>query len=96
MKNRGHGQDTIPGPHMPIAEHTHHAATSIACHMPQIEVTRGDNFVAAHSFRFISPQLTTQFAIPNPCNSCHADKSPDWALEQLRSWQTVSPWRLAR
>jgi len=55
----------------------------------------GDNFVSAHTFRFISPQLTKQFAIPNPCNSCHADKSPDWALEQLRSWQTVSPWRVA-
>ena len=97
---RCHGPDTIPGPHMAIPEHTHHAATSegsrcIACHMPNIEVTLGDNMVAAHTFRFISPQLTKQFAIPNPCNSCHKDKDPDWALEQLRSWQTTSPWRVA-
>ena len=94
-----HGPDTVPGPHMPIAQHTHHAPTSagsqcIACHMPQIEVTLGDQFVAAHTFRFISPQLTKQFGISNACNSCHADKNPDWALQQLSSWQTVSPWRV--
>jgi Doubled CXXCH motif (Paired_CXXCH_1)/Cytochrome c554 and c-prime len=94
-----HGPNTVPGPHMPIAQHTHHAEGSvgnqcISCHMPQIEVTLGDQFVSAHTFRFISPQLTKQFGIPNPCTTCHADKTPDWALQQLSTWQTVSPWRV--
>ncbi|HKV05541.1 MAG TPA: cytochrome c3 family protein [Candidatus Acidoferrales bacterium] len=96
---RCHGPDTQPGPHMSVTQHTHHAEGSagsrcIACHMPLIETTLGDNFVAAHTFRFISPQLTKQFGTPNPCTSCHTDKSPDWALEQLATWQTVSPWRV--
>ena len=94
-----HGPDTLQGPHMQVAEHTHHAAGSagsqcIACHMPQIEVTLGDQYVAAHTFRFISPRLTQQFNIPNPCNTCHKDKTPDWALQQLATWQTTSPWRV--
>jgi hypothetical protein len=32
--------------------------------------------------------------MPNACNMCHKDKTPDWALDQLKSWQTVSPWRV--
>jgi hypothetical protein len=63
--------------------------------MPKIEQTLGDNFVSSHTFRFISPKLTEQFGIPNPCNECHKDKSTQWALEQLRGWQTTSPWRVA-
>lgn len=95
-----HGPGRPPGPRTSITEHTHHAANSpgsqcTACHMPLIEQTLGDQNVAAHTFRFISPQLTQQFGIPNPCTSCHTDKKPDWALQQLASWQTVSPWRMA-
>ncbi len=52
-------------------------------------------FVAVGFKAAMRTNMTKQFAIPNPCNSCHADKSPDWALEQLHSWQTVSPWRVA-
>jgi hypothetical protein len=62
--------------------------------MPKIAQTLGDNFVSSHTFRFISPKLTQQFGMPNPCNSCHTDKSVQWALEQLKSWETTSPWRL--
>ncbi len=97
-----HGPSSANGPRTAtLEEHAHHKDGSagsqcVACHMPAIESEGVPNtFVHAHTFRFISPQLTKQFAIPNPCNSCHADKSPDWALEQLRSWQTVSPWRVA-
>jgi hypothetical protein len=43
--------------------------------MPLIEQTVKDNYVAAHTFRFISPLETEQSGIPNPCTSCHADKS---------------------
>lgn len=82
-----------------VSEHTHHASGSagsqcVACHMPLIEQTIKDNYVAAHTFRFITPRETQQSGIPNPCNSCHKDKSVAWAIEQLRTWDTTSPWRV--
>jgi predicted CXXCH cytochrome family protein len=83
-----------------VSEHTHHAANSagsqcVACHMPLIEQTIKDNYVAAHTFRFITPKETEQSGIPNPCTSCHTDKSTGWALAELRKWTSTSPWRVA-
>ena len=83
-----------------VPEHTHHAANSagsqcIACHMPAIQQTIKDGYVAAHTFRFITPQQTEQSGIPNPCTSCHTDKSTQWASQQLKTWTTTSPWRVA-
>ena len=84
-----------------VSEHTHHAETSagsscVACHMPKIEQTIKDNFVSAHTFRFISPAETEQSGIPNPCTSCHKDKSTEWATKELRGWTTASPWRVGQ
>jgi predicted CXXCH cytochrome family protein len=92
-----HTKENPSGLHGTVSEHTHHAEGSAgsqctACHMPQIEQTLGDNFVSSHTFRFISPKLTEQFGIPNPCTSCHRDRSTGWALSQLKSWSTISPW----
>jgi predicted CXXCH cytochrome family protein len=83
-----------------IERHTHHAAGSpgsecIACHMPKIEQTIGDVNVRAHTFRFIPPAATEKLGVPNPCTLCHADRSPGWAAEALRSWSDLSPWRVA-
>lgn len=82
-----------------VSEHTHHAANStgsscVACHMPAIEQTIKDNFVAAHTFRFISPLETERYGIPNPCTSCHRDKSTAWAVDELQKWPNFSPWRV--
>lgn len=82
-----------------MAEHTHHAEGSkgsqcVACHMPQIEQTIKDNFVASHTFRFITPVLTEQSKVPNPCTSCHREKDNAWALKELKGWGTVSAWRM--
>jgi predicted CXXCH cytochrome family protein len=82
-----------------VSEHTHHrdkgpGSQCIACHMPQIEQTIKGSFVAAHTFRFISPVETEQSGIPNPCTSCHSDKSIDWAISELKKWPNVSPWRV--
>jgi predicted CXXCH cytochrome family protein len=84
-----------------VSEHTHHAEGSkgsdcVACHMPKIEVTIKDNFVSAHTFRFITPAETEQSGIPNPCTSCHSDKSTAWAKSELKGWSTTSPWRVAQ
>jgi len=83
-----------------VSEHTHHAANSagsscVACHMPAIEQTIKDNYVAAHTFRFISPVETERSGIPNPCTSCHRDKSTGWATSELLKWENFSPWRVS-
>jgi predicted CXXCH cytochrome family protein len=96
-----HTKDNPAGLKGTVAEHTHHAVGSAgsqctACHMPRIAQTIKDNFVGSHTFRFISPALTEQAGIPNPCTSCHADKTNQWALKELRGWSTTSPWRVAQ
>jgi predicted CXXCH cytochrome family protein len=82
-----------------LEEHTHHKAGSagsqcVACHMPKIEVTIPGVFVSAHTFDFITPAMTDKYKIPNPCTSCHTDKTTAWATEALRQWPERSPWRM--
>lgn len=97
-----HGPSSPNGPHTAtFEEHTHHKSGStgsqcIACHMPKIE-TEGvpGAFVRSHTFRFITPASTDRYQIPNPCTSCHTDKSVDWAGRELLTWKTTSPWRMA-
>ncbi|MBH53568.1 MAG: hypothetical protein CMI18_04385 [Opitutaceae bacterium] len=73
----------------PIA-HSHHAADSagnscIACHMPEraymVRDIRKD-----HSFTSPDPQLTIDYGVPNTCNSCHTEETPEWALEHVNNW----------
>ena len=33
--------------------------------------------------------------VPNPCTSCHTDRSTEWAIDALRKWPSVSAWRVA-
>jgi len=95
-----HGSGSRNGPHTAtIEEHTHHQRGSagsqcIACHMPQIGQTIANVNVRSHTFAFITPQTTDQFKVPNPCTSCHADKSTEWARTALRGWTGMSPWRV--
>jgi predicted CXXCH cytochrome family protein len=96
-----HGPMSANGPATAtLAAHTHHKDGStgsqcIACHMPKIETEGmpGTN-VRAHTFRFITPAMTDKYKMPNPCTSCHTDKSTAWAMEQMRRWPERSPWRL--
>lgn len=96
-----HGPTSPNGPHTAtLEEHTHHKDGSpgsqcVACHMPEIE-TEGvpGAYVHAHTFRFISPAMTDKYKTPNPCTSCHTDKSTAWATSALRHWQAPSPWRM--
>lgn len=95
-----HGPTSPNGPHeATLEEHTHHKDGSpgsqcVACHMPKIE-TEGVSgaYVHAHTFRFISPVMTDKYKIPNPCTSCHTDKSTAWAENAMSGWPKFSPWR---
>jgi len=95
-----HGPLSLNGPRTAtLEEHTHHKAGSpgsqcVACHMPKIETTIADVKVRAHTFAFITPAMSDKYKIPNPCTSCHTDKSTAWATEAIRQWPERSPWRL--
>ena len=88
-----------PGPPGTLEQHTQHAANSegskcIACHMPLIARTVGTVNVRSHTFKFISPSTTLQDGVPNPCTSCHKDRTPQWARDALKKWPGVSAWRV--
>jgi len=94
-----HGPGSRNGPRAAtLAAHTHHKEGStgsecIACHMPKIEVTIPGVFVSAHTFAFITPAMTDKYKIPNPCTSCHKDKTTAWAADAMRHWPERSAWR---
>jgi predicted CXXCH cytochrome family protein len=95
-----HSPGSANGPRAKTIEaHTHHALASagsdcIACHMPKIEKTIADVNVRAHTFEVVTPKMTGDYQIPNPCASCHADKDTAWATQAMRGWADLSPWRL--
>jgi predicted CXXCH cytochrome family protein len=95
-----HGPLSLNGPRTAtIEEHTHHkkgssGASCIACHMPRIETTIADVKVRAHTFAFATPSMTDKYKIPNPCTTCHSDKTTAWASEALKHWPERSPWRM--
>ena len=95
-----HGPLSLNGPRAAtIEEHTHHKKGSpgsncIACHMPKIATTIADIKVRSHTFAFITPAMTEKYKIPNPCTTCHTDKSTAWATETLQYWPEGSPWRM--
>jgi predicted CXXCH cytochrome family protein len=70
--------------------HHHHANGSpasrcVTCHMPaktfMVVHVRRD-----HSFRVPRPDFADSLGTPEVCASCHAGKSPGWALEKTRAW----------
>jgi formate-dependent nitrite reductase cytochrome c552 subunit len=82
-----------------IEEHTHHlkgstGSSCIACHMPKTATEIADVKVRSHTFAFVTPEMTDKYKIPNPCTTCHADKTTAWAAEVMRHWPERSPWRL--
>ena len=96
-----HGPLSPNGPRTAtLEEHTRHkdgsaGASCVACHMPAIQTEGVPNtFVHAHTFRFVTPAMTEQYKMPNPCTSCHTDKTTAWATDMLRHWDERSPWRV--
>ena len=95
-----HNPQLQPGPRGTLEQHTQHQADSpgsecVACHMPAIAATVGNVNVRSHTFRFVSPVASERYGVPNPCISCHTDQSNSWAIEAMRGWPNVSPWRVA-
>src|SRR5262249_19091769 len=72
------------------AAHSRHEAVNpppacASCHMPArsyMVVDRRHD----HSFRVPRPDLTAKLGVPNACNDCHADKSPEWAAAAVEGW----------
>jgi predicted CXXCH cytochrome family protein len=96
-----HNPNSPNGPRaVSIEAHTHHKAGTpggecVDCHMPKIEQTIADVNVRSHTFKFITPAETDALKVPNPCTTCHADKTTKWATDALKSWGNVSAWRVA-
>ena len=71
-------------------EHTRHRAGSagsscVECHMPRTVLSIKAR-IRDHSISLPAPENTTEFAIPNACNECHADKKASWAVDTLAKW----------
>jgi predicted CXXCH cytochrome family protein len=88
-----HGPGKSPGPQYKLlSDHTHHGPLSagsrcIECHMPRTGKNAVPGESRNHTFNFISPADSIKYGVPNSCNSCHADKTPQWALAAMTKWQ---------
>jgi predicted CXXCH cytochrome family protein len=94
-----HGPQSPNGPRESLEAHTHHrAGTSgslcVNCHMPRIAPEIANVSIRGHTFRFVTPSMTRDYGIPNPCLDCHNTKTLAWAEAQLASWRNLSPWRI--
>jgi Flp pilus assembly protein TadD len=70
--------------------HHRHALSSTgaqcaSCHMPSRDYMVVDPR-RDHSIRIPRPDLSVSLGTPNACNECHTDKSPQWAVDQVKSW----------
>ena len=86
----GPGKDHGPSEKTVVA-HTHHEPFStgsrcIECHMAKTGSNAVPGEARNHTFDFISPTDTIAQGNPNSCNTCHADKTPQWALEAVQKW----------
>ncbi|WP_457667727.1 tetratricopeptide repeat protein [Thiolapillus sp.] len=75
--------------------HHHHETGSpgsscVSCHMPATTFMGVDER-HDHSFRIPRPDLSKALDTPNACNACHADKTPDWAMQVLTKWYGHEP-----
>jgi len=61
------------------------AGQCINCHMTGKEYM-GHDFRRDHSFRIPRPDQSLSTDIPNACNTCHQDKSAEWAARQVKEW----------
>lgn len=71
------------------AHHFHAAGSAgaecVNCHMPATTYMSIDPR-RDHSLRIPRPDLSVSLGVPNACNQCHADQSPQWAAEHTADW----------
>jgi tetratricopeptide (TPR) repeat protein len=62
----------------------------VSCHMPQSTFMVIDQR-HDHSFRVPRPEQTVQYGVPNTCNQCHREQTPQWAAAQVTKWYGHAP-----
>jgi len=81
---------TLPSRDYATPEHHFHTPDSagaqcVNCHMAartyMVVDPRRD-----HSFRIPRPDLSVKLGVPNACNQCHTEKTPEWAAEKTAQW----------
>lgn len=60
-------------------------AKCVNCHMPA-RFYMGVDYRRDHSIRLPRPDLTIAMGVPNACNLCHADKTPQWSQKYIEEW----------
>lgn len=94
LKLRAEGNAVCAQCHLPAKydgpQHSFHPAGStgaqcVSCHMPTTTYMQVDPR-SDHSLRIPRPDLSVTLGTPNACNSCHTDKQPQWAADQVRQW----------
>jgi predicted CXXCH cytochrome family protein len=81
-----------------LREHTRHAPDStgsrcVECHMGDVN-WRLLNRRRDHTFAPPVPELTAKYGTPNPCTTCHDERTPEWAVRKMNQW--FGPRDLAR
>ncbi len=59
-------------------------ASCVACHMPT-RTYMGVDERHDHSFRVPRPDVSAKLGTPQPCASCHADQTAEWASDAIQN-----------
>jgi len=84
------GFPTLPHTDFDSAAHHHHpiesaGARCVSCHMRDTTYMVVDDR-RDHSFRIPRPDLSVELGVPNACNDCHVENSPQWAASAVSQW----------
>jgi len=83
----------------PVAHGRHQPGTQgaacVGCHMPATTYMARDAR-RDHGFTSPDPGLTTELGIPNACNRCHSDRTPQWAQQWTDRWYRDTSRRVSR
>ena len=61
------------------------SAQCVNCHMTG-ETYMVNDFRRDHSFRIPRPDQSVKYGTPNACNTCHTDRSAEWAAKTVEDW----------
>ncbi|NGX42049.1 MAG: TPR repeat-containing protein YrrB [Chlamydiae bacterium] len=64
-------------------------AQCVNCHMPTTNYMIVDPRLD-HSFQIPRPDLSVALGVPNSCNRCHTEKTPEWAVNAIDLWYPTS------